>query len=101
MDRKEKQMDQKQKKTGRLALLLACLFPAFGTCLFAQKPMVSLTVSDKNIAPEESVTITVTTNLNGKVKVDFPVEFSVDYGLMNGMEQKLDPSSGKNQNLLL
>ncbi len=88
-------MDQKQKKTGRLVLLLACLFPALGTCLFAQKPMVSLTVSDKNIAPDESVTVTVTTNLNGTVKVDFPLEFSVDYGLMNGMEQKLDPSSGK------
>ena len=88
-------MDQKQRKTGRLKLLLACLFPALGTCLFAQKPMVSLTVSDKNIAPNESVTVTVTTNLNGTVKVDFPLEFSVDYGLMNGMEQKLDPSSGK------
>lgn len=88
-------MDQKQKKTGRLTLLLVCLFPVLGTCLFAQKPMVSLTVSDKNIAPDESVTVTVTTNLNGTVKVDFPVEFSVDYGLMNGMEQKLDPSTGK------
>lgn len=88
-------MDQKQKKTGRLVLLLACFFPTLGACLFAQKPMVSLTVSDKNIAPEESVTVTVTTNLNGTVKVDFPLEFSVDYGLMNGMEQKLDPSTGK------
>lgn len=88
-------MDQKQKKTGRLLLLLACLFPALGTCLFAQKPVVSLTVSDKNVAPDETVTVTVTTNLNGTVKVDYPLEFSVDYGLMNGMEQKLDPSTGK------
>lgn len=88
-------MDQKQKKTGRLVLLLACFFPTLGACLFAQKPMVSLTVSDKNIAPEESVTVTVTTNLNGTVKVDFPLEFSVDYGLMNGMDQKLDASTGK------
>ncbi len=88
-------MDQKQKKTGRLVLLLACFFPTLGACLFAQKPMVSLTVSDKNIAPEESVTVTVTTNLNGTVKVDFPLEFSVDYGLMNGMDQNLDPSTGK------
>ncbi|MDH4473463.1 MAG: BatD family protein [Fluviicola sp.] len=76
-------------------LLLACFFPTLGACLFAQKPMVSLTVSDKNIAPEESVTVTVTTNLNGTVKVDFPLEFSVDYGLMNGMDQNLDPSTGK------
>lgn len=88
-------MVQKQRKTGNLLLFLAVLFPGLGACLFAQKPMVSLTISDKTVAPNESVTVTVTTNLNGSVKVDYPADFGVDYGLMHGMEQKMDPASGK------
>lgn len=88
-------MERKLKKTGNLLLLLACFLPALGACLFGQKPMVSLTVSDKNVATDESVTFTVTSNLNGAVKVDYPTEFSVDYSLSSGMEQKLDPSTGK------
>ena len=88
-------MARKQKKTGNLLLLLACFLPGLGAYLFAQKPMVSLTVSDKNVAPEETITFTVTSNLNGAVKIDYPTEFSVDYSLSSGMEQKLDPSTGK------
>lgn len=88
-------MERKRKKTGNLLLFLAAVFPGVGACLFAQKPMVSLTINDKTVAPHESVTVTVTTNLNGSVKVDYPSEFSVDYGLMHGMEQKMDPSTGK------
>lgn len=88
-------MARKQRKTGNILLLLACFLPGLGAYLFAQKPMVSLTVSDKNVAPEESITFTVTSNLNGAVKVDYPTEFSVDYSLSSGMEQKLDPSTGK------
>lgn len=88
-------MVRKRKKTGKLLLLIAALCPSLGTCLFAQKPMVSLTVSDRKVAPDESVTVIVTTNLNGTVKVDYPLEFGPDYGLMHGMEQKMDPSTGK------
>lgn len=88
-------MARKQRKTGNLLLLLACFLPGLGAYLFAQKPMVSLTVSDKNVAPDESITFTVTSNLNGAVKIDYPAEFSVDYSLSSGMEQKLDPSTGK------
>lgn len=71
------------------------MFPGLGACLFAQKPMVSLTVSDKKVAPDESITVIVTTNLNGTFTIDYPLEFGADYGVMHGMEQKMDPSTGK------
>jgi hypothetical protein len=88
-------MGKKRKKTGNILLLLAVLFPGMGACLFAQKPMVSLTVSDKKVAPDESITVIVTTNLNGTFTVDYPLEFGADYGVMHGMDQKMDPSTGK------
>jgi hypothetical protein len=89
------QMGRKQKKTGNILLLLAVLFPGLGACLFAQKPMVSLTVSDKKVAPDESITVIITTNLNGTFSIDYPVEFSADYSIMHGMEPRMDPSTGK------
>jgi len=88
-------MVQRQRKIGNVLLVLAIVFPVFGNYILAQKPMVSLVVSDKKVAPDESVTITVTTNLNGTVKVDYPLDFAVDNGVMHGMEQKMDPSTGK------
>jgi hypothetical protein len=96
MVQKETQMVKKRRKTGNILLLfLAVLLPGLGTYALAQKPMVSLTVSDKKVTPNETVTFIVTTNLNGPVKVDYPVEFAADYGLMHGMEQKMDPATGK------
>lgn len=74
---------------------MTTLISGLGSCLFAQKPMVSLMIDDKDVAPNESVTITVTTNLNGSVRVDYPSDFAVDYGLMHGMDQKMDASTGK------
>lgn len=92
-------MEKRQIKTGNWWLLLTALLPCIGGCLLAQKPLVSLTINDKTIAPNTPVTVTVTTNLNGTVKVDYPIEYAVDYGMMNGMEQKLDPSTGKIQTI--
>jgi hypothetical protein len=89
-------MAKRLKKTGNYILFLAVLLlPGLGARLLAQKPMVSLTISDKKVAPNESVTIIVTTNLNGTVQVDYPTEFIGDYGIMHGMEPKMDPSTGK------
>jgi len=89
-------MENPRKRTGSLLLLvLTLLFSSWGTLLFAQKSPVTLSVNDKKVAPNTPVTITVTTTLNGTIKVDYPLELALDYGLMNGMEQKMDPSTGK------
>ena len=89
-------MENPLRKTGSLVLLvLALLLSTWGTTAFAQKSPVVLSVNDKNVAPNTPVTITVTTSLSGTIKVDYPLELALDYGLMNGMEQKMDPSTGK------
>jgi len=89
-------MEKPQKRTGSLfLLLLAVLISSWGNCVFAQKPVVTLTADDKTVAPDMPVTITVTTNISGTIKVDYPLELTVDYNMMNGMEQKMDPSTGK------
>lgn len=96
MVQKALQMEKPQKKTGSLIfLVLSLVFSAWGTPLFAQKSMVTLSVDDATVAPNRPVTFTVTTNLSGTIKVDYPLELALDYGLMNGMEQKMDPSTGK------
>lgn len=62
--------------------------------LFAQKPVVALTADDKNVAVNERITFTVTYNMEGSAKIDFPTEFEVDMNIMHGMNQKMD-ASGK------
>lgn len=68
------------------------LFTLVSQLGYGQKPMVALTVDQKELAPGEVCTFTVSANIEGTVKIDFPVEFDVDYNVMHGMEQKMDPS---------
>lgn len=71
-------------------LLLAIFF--LPILLFAQKPIVALTIDKKEVSPNERVTITVTSNIESSMEIVFPQEFAVDYGIVNGMEQKSDPT---------
>lgn len=79
-----------RRKALFVALLLAVLLlPSF---LIAQKPIVALTIDKKAITPNERVTITVTSNIESSMEIVFPQEFAVEYGIVNGMEQKAEPS---------
>lgn len=82
------------EKIGNNLGILVVLFTLVSQFGYGQKPMVALTVDQKELAPGESCTFTVTSNMEGTVKIDFPVEFDVDYNVMHGMEQKMD-ASGK------
>lgn len=72
--------------------ILVFLFTLVSHFGMAQKPVVALGVDKKELGPDEHCTFTVSSNMEGTVKIDFPVEFNVDYGVMHGMEQKMDPS---------
>ena len=74
-----------------LCALVIFLLPTY---LFAQKPIVALTIDKKSIAPNERVTVTVTSNIESSMEIVFPKEFAVEYGIVNGMEQKAD-ATGK------
>lgn len=75
-----------------IAPLCALLILLLPTYLFAQKPIVALTIDKKIIAPNERVTVTVTSNIESSMEIVFPKEFAVEYGIVNGMEQKADPT---------
>lgn len=72
--------------------LLLVLFTFVSQISVAQKPVVALTSDKKEIGTEEHLNFTITANVEGSMKIDFPVEFEVDFGVMHGMEQKMDPS---------
>lgn len=87
-----------QQRNMRFHVFVAsfCAFVVFllPTYLFAQKPLVALTIDKKSIAPNERVTITVTSNIESSMEIVFPKDFAVEYGIVNGMEQKAD-ATGK------
>lgn len=79
------------RKIGK-SILLGLGFGSAFVCQ-AQKPAVSLTVSKKEVATNHTVSFTVTTNVEGSVKIDFPVSFEADLSVAaHGVEQRMDPS---------
>ena len=72
--------------------ILACITTFFG---FAQKPEVSLSTDFKSVQIGETVVLTVKSNMEGQVKIDFPDEFIAGYGSVNGMEQQMNYQTGK------
>ncbi|WP_343634614.1 BatD family protein [Fluviicola sp.] len=81
-----------QEKTGNQWQFLVLLFTFVSQISVAQKPIVALTSDKKEVGANEHVGFTVTSNVEGSMKIDFPVEFEVDLNVMHGMEQKMDPS---------
>lgn len=61
----------------------------------AQKPMVLLDVDPKEAELGEILTITVKTNVQGELDIDFPSGFVHGYNVMNGMEEEMDYNTGK------
>jgi len=81
-----------QEKTGNQWQLLLFLFTLVSQISIAQKPVVALTSDKKELGVNDHLSFTVTANVEGSMKIDFPVEFEVDLNIMHGMEQKMDPS---------
>lgn len=66
----------------------------FHYCL-AQKPLVHLEVDPKTAEIGEMLTITVKSNVQGEIEIDFPSGFVHGFNVMNGMEQEIDYNTGK------
>ncbi|MDF3027883.1 MAG: hypothetical protein K0S23_2190 [Fluviicola sp.] len=92
MVQKVLQVVKEQERIGNQWQLLLFLFTFVSQVSIAQKPVVALTSDKKEIGTNEHLNFTVTANVEGSMKIDFPVEFEVDFGVMHGMEQKMDPS---------
>ncbi len=94
MEAKARKEEVKEQKTGKGILLFFVLFYTLVSSAFGQKVVVTISADKKEIAQDERVTLTVTSNVQGNIKIDYPTEFEVDMGIMHGMEQKMD-ASGK------
>lgn len=92
MVQKVLQVVKVQEKTGNQWQFLLLLFTLVSQISIAQKPVVALTSDKKEVGVDEHMGFTITSNVEGSMKIDFPVEFEVDLNVMHGMEQKMDPS---------
>ena len=70
-----------------LLFSIACL-------VHAQKPMVKLEVDQLKITLGNELIITVKSNIEGEITIDFPSEFVRGYNVMSGMEQVVDYNTG-------
>jgi hypothetical protein len=60
-----------------------------------QKPVVKIEVDPKVAQAGESITITIKSNVQGEIDIDYPSAFVPGYSVMNGMEQETDYNTGK------
>jgi len=65
------------------------------TTVFAQKPVVKLEIEPKQAQAGESITVTIKSNVQGEIDIDFPSAFIPGYSVMNGMQQETDFNTGK------
>lgn len=63
--------------------------------LFGQKPVVKIKVDPKVAQAGESITVTIKSNVQGEIDIDFPSAFVPGYSVLNGMEQETDFNTGK------
>lgn len=77
------------------AYFVHILFMFISLFSMGQKPVVYLEVDTKEAEIGEVLTITVKSNVQGEIDIDFPSEFVHGYNIMNGMEQEIDYNSGK------
>ena len=75
--------------------ILHSFFCFAAVCSIAQKPLVFLEVDSKEAEIGEVLTITVKSNVQGEIDIDFPSAFVHGFNVMNGMEQEIDYNTGK------
>ncbi len=76
-------------------LMLAYLFLFFALYGQSQKAVVKLEIEPKTTQVGEEIVVTVKTNVQGEIDIDFPSAFVNGYAVMNGMEQEMDYNSGR------
>ena len=74
--------------------LYALLLFSIACLVHAQKPMVKLEVNQIKITLGNELIITVKSNIEGEITIDFPAEFVRGYNVMSGMEQVVDYNTG-------
>jgi hypothetical protein len=62
---------------------------------FGQKPIVKLEIEPKSVQIGDEIVVTVKTNVQGEIDIDFPSAFVNGYAVMNGMEQEMDYNTGR------
>jgi hypothetical protein len=62
--------------------------------LHAQKHIVKLEVNQKKLTLGNELIITVRSNVEGEISIDFPSEFVRGYDVMSGLEQEVDYNTG-------
>ncbi len=75
--------------------MLAYLFLFFALYGQSQKAVVKLEIEPKTTQVGEEIVVTVKTNVQGEIDIDFPSAFVNGYAVMNGMEQEMDYNSGR------
>jgi hypothetical protein len=63
--------------------------------LIGQKPIVKLEIEPKSVQVGDEIVVTVKTNIQGEIDIDFPSAFVNGYAVMNGMEQEMDYNTGR------
>lgn len=74
--------------------LYALLLFSIACLVHSQKPMVKLEVDQPKITLGNELIITVKSNIEGEITIDFPAEFVRGYNVMSGMEQVVDYNTG-------
>ena len=77
-----------------MAKIFSFLFLSFVCFVHAQKYFVKLEVSEKKISLGGEIVLTVKSNVEGEISIEFPPEFIRGYEVMTGMEQEVDYNSG-------
>ena len=62
---------------------------------FGQKPIVKLEIEPRSVQIGDEIVVTVKTNVQGEIDIDFPSAFVNGYAVMNGMEQEMDYNTGR------
>lgn len=83
-------MEKKLRKTGNSLIDFILILLCMNTAVYAQNFDVILSSDKTELTENQRITFTVTTNVQSSIVIEFPKEFEVDYGVMHGMEQKMD-----------
>lgn len=76
-------------------LVLFSFFLFYVIQLFGQKPIVKLEIEPKSVQIGDEIVVTVKTNVQGEIDIDFPSAFVNGYAVMKGMDQEMDYNTGQ------
>lgn len=78
-----------------MRLLFLPFFLSICGVFIAQKPILKLEVEPRSVEEGEMFSITVKSNIQGDIKIDYPSSFIEGYAVSSGMQQESDLNSGK------